>query len=110
MSANSDFLKKETLDAVKAQVNNMDKKLKIDKTRKNIIRKSCHSFFMEVVSSLCFGGGQAPEPDLINMLMDTVLFEDQTRELSPYNEPKPDKTPTIRSFLLQLLLEHRYNN
>ena len=85
----------------------MDKKLKIDKTRKSKIRKSCHSFFMEVVSSLCFGGGQAPEPDLINMLMDTVLFEDQTRELSPYNEPKPDKTPTIRSFLLQLLLEHR---
>ena len=63
---------------------------------------------MEVVSSLCFGGDQAPEPDLINMLMDTVLGDDnKTRELSPYDESKPDKKPTIRSFLLQLLLEHR---
>ena len=86
----------------------MDKKLKIDKTRKSKIRKSCDSFFMEVVSSLCFGDGQAPEPDLINMLMYTVLFEEQTRELSPYNEPKPDRTPTIKSGCrLQLLLEHR---
>ena len=86
-----------------------DKKVKkLDKPKKNKIRKSCNSFFMEVVSSLCFGSGQTPEPDLIKMLMDTVLGDDnQTRELSPYDEPKRDKTPTIRSFLLQLLLEHR---
>lgn len=70
---------------------------------------------MEVVSSLCFGGSAAPEPNLVKMLMDVVFNESgvdsrpelETRDLTPYNIVSSDKIPTIRSFLLQLLLEHK---
>ena len=102
-----DFLKKPTVEAVKTQLNSMDKRLKVDASKKKAVRKSCHSFFMEVVSSLCFGGNAPPEPELINVLMDTILTESKTRELTPYKDVKPDDTPTVRSFLLQLLLEHK---
>ena len=67
---------------------------------------------MELVSTLCFGTHLAPEPPLIAMLINTVFKEREeteleTQELSPYRETKSDKVPVIRSFLLQLLLEHR---
>ena len=70
---------------------------------------------MEIVSDLCFGGHKPPEPDLIKMLMDTVFTEKKqtteatsldTRDMTPYQED-PDQVPVIRSFLLQLLLEHK---
>ena len=77
------------------------------------IRNSCRAFFMELVSTLCFGTHSAPEPSLIEMLINTVFTERQetevgTREFSPYHEAKSDKVPVIRSFLLQLLLEHKW--
>lgn len=71
---------------------------------------------MEIVSNLCFGGRKLPEPDLIKMLMDTVFTEKEqeaeassmyTRDMTPY-EADPDQVPVIRSFLMQLLLEHKY--
>jgi len=76
------------------------------------IQRSCQAFFMELVSSLCFGAHSAPEPDLIKMLINMVFTERQvtevgTRDLSPYQEGRSDKVPVIRSFLLQLLLEHK---
>jgi hypothetical protein len=76
------------------------------------VRKSCRELFMELVASLCFGGNEAPESKLIELLLDSVYNEEReepsTRDLTPYKEFKADKVPTIRSFLLQLLLEHRY--
>ena len=67
---------------------------------------------MELVSTLCFGAHSAPEPDLIGMLINTVFTEKQetelgTRDFTPYRETKSDEVPVIRSFLLQLLLEHK---
>ena len=86
------------------------------------IAKSCRNFFLEVVSSLCFGQANAPEDDLVQMLLNIVFTEREqesgeeggkwgTRELTPYKDDlkEEDATPTIRSFLLQLLLEHKYN-
>ena len=71
------------------------------------IRESCHAFFMEVVSTLCFGSQTSPEPELINTLIGMVFTEEAgTKELSPYKEVKNDDVPVVRSFLLQLLLEH----
>ena len=76
------------------------------------IRRSCRAFFMELVSTLCFGRHETPEPELITMLMNTIFMEGEqegelgTREFSPYKEAKRDGIPVIRSFLLQLLLEH----
>ena len=62
---------------------------------------------MELVSTLCFGGSAAPEPELIKMLLDTVFTEKQETKEFSYKEVKSDQVPVIRSFLLQLLLEHK---
>ena len=73
---------------------------------------------MEVISGLCFGQLSAPEDKLVDMLLNTVFTErkvkgahmrQETRELTPYkdNLQKTDESPVIRSFLLQLLLEHK---
>ena len=122
MKSNSDFLKASTLDKVKKILNQIDAdlkpKLRLKPETIRNIKKSCRQFFMEVVSSLCFGGVTAPEPDLITMLMEIVFNEKsescidentelETRELTPYKVVSSDKIPTIRSFLLQLLLEHK---
>ena len=63
---------------------------------------------MEVVSSLCFGQPNPPEPALIEKLL-RILFTEQghTREFSYSDKEKVDNVPVIRSFLLQLLLEHK---
>ena len=74
------------------------------------IKRNCRGFFMEIISNLCFKGQAAPEPDLVKMLLDIIFMKKEklhTQELTPYKDDKPDKVPTVRSFLLQLLLEHR---
>ena len=74
-------------------------------------RVLCRSFFMEVISTLCFERNMPslPEHDLIMMLMDIVFAEGKstTRVLSPFNNEKADPGPVIRSYLLQLLLTFR---
>ena len=65
---------------------------------------------MEIVSTLCFGGQNAPDPDLIKMLMQLIFIENKkseltTQDLTPLGHR--DKVPVIRSSLLQLLLEHK---
>jgi hypothetical protein len=61
---------------------------------------------MEVVSSLCFGRKDAPEPKLIEILMKMMLTEKQG-VISASVERKMDSVPVVTSSLLQLLLEHR---
>ena len=63
---------------------------------------------MEVVSSLCFGQPTPPEENLVKELLKLVITENnQTKELSYSDEVETDRIPVIRSFLLQLLMEHR---
>lgn len=110
----ANFLQAKTLDRVKKHLNTMDREIKKKIAAKSVqkdIKKCCHEFFMELVSSLCFGGTIPPEPELIEMLINTVFNEKEgssTQSLTPYDDTKVDKIPTIRSFLLQLLLEHKY--
>ena len=109
-----DFLQLSTVNALQLQLSSVPKLLKDcdDKAALKEVKRSCRGFFMEVVSEFCFKGDKAPEPDLVKMLLDTVFMEKDevtTQELTPYKDEKTDKIPTIRSFLLQLLLEHRYN-
>lgn len=104
----SDFLKVGTIENVKLQLSNLEQKVKKeDKEKSKDIRKYCSEFFLQIVSNLCFGGDIAPESKLIKMLLGT-MFAESTQELTPYSKVKTDEVPTIRSFLLQLLLEHRY--
>ena len=71
------------------------------------IHRSCRAFFMELVSSLCFGAHSAPEPELIKILINMVFTDVGTQDFSPYEEVRSDEVPIIRSFLLRLLLEHK---
>ena len=74
----------------------------------------CCNYFVEVVSTLCFGGDKVPEPDLIKMLMEIIYKAEGdtdtelTQDLTFLTEEKEDKLlPIIRSSLLQLLFEHK---
>jgi hypothetical protein len=69
-------------------------------------KKHCQNYFLEVVSTLCFGGQSAPEDALIKMLMEVVFTESATREITHAPDAKTDEIPVVRSSLLQLLLEH----
>ena len=84
-----------------------------------MIRSNCTKLYAEVVSTLCFGQSGAPEDELVKMLLDTVFPEPEegtevnpgTRNFTPF-ALKPvipsDEKPILHSFLLQLLLEHKY--
>ena len=74
-------------------------------------RSQCKLFFMELVSCLCFGQASPPEPELIEHLLNIVFVEkDDKLETSDFTYSKKlvkDRVPVVRSFLLQLLLEHK---
>jgi len=79
-------------------------------TKHSKFRQLCQSFFMEVISTLCFESTMPnpPEYKLVMMLMDIIFAEgNYTRVLSPFKNERPDQSPVIRSYLLQLLLEFR---
>ncbi|CAI8034865.1 E3 ubiquitin-protein ligase RNF213 [Geodia barretti] len=125
-SESSNFLMCSTIEKVKRILNNMVRKLKSEMMAKEQkkpllgIKKSCTNFFIEVVSSLCFGQSSAPEDALVMVLLDIVFTEQKeveeggegeggkrgTRNLTPFKDDVKDKLPVVRSFLLQLLLEH----
>ena len=74
-------------------------------------KEHCNAFFMELVSSCCFADHvHGPEKGLVDLLLHLVTGNDGrgTRTLSPFGEHDYiDRTPVIRSFLLQLLLRFR---
>ena len=61
---------------------------------------------MELVSTLCFRQRGLPEPELMEGLMNIVFTSDKTKDFTYSDKTEADKNPVIRSFLLQLLLEH----
>ncbi|XP_032802457.2 E3 ubiquitin-protein ligase rnf213-alpha isoform X1 [Petromyzon marinus] len=81
-------------------------------------RKRLTSFFVDIVAQFCFGSGDPPSQEVIQMLLD-LLFRDpsegqdigksKTRGLSPFEECM-DPNPVIRSLLLKLLLGYRFED
>lgn len=68
--------------------------------------KQTKSFFLELVSSLCFSHDTPPEPELMRLLLDIVFDEKkETEKLTCSSMTERDTVPVIRVFLLQLLLE-----
>ena len=65
---------------------------------------------MELVSTLCFRQCGLPEPELMQGLMNIVFTSDKTKDFTYSDKTEADKNPVIRSFLLQLLLEHEWVN
>ena len=78
--------------------------------------QTCNTFFMNVVSRLCFSGNETPHDDVIDKLLSYVTKAPgletggerlMSQQLSPFDDAI-DPTPAVRSFLLQLLLRSRY--
>ncbi|XP_077886537.1 E3 ubiquitin-protein ligase RNF213-like isoform X3 [Ictidomys tridecemlineatus] len=83
-------------------------------------RQMCNSFFMDLVSTMCFKDSSAPQKSVIDELL-SLLFEqkelfrdapqryqEHTKSLSPF-EDAVDKTPVIRSVVLKLLLKYSFH-
>ena len=73
---------------------------------KKRIQKNCDQFLMEVISSLCFGGKETPDSDLVKHLMYMALQDLEGSDFTPSVE-RDTKSPIFRSFLLQILVEHK---
>ena len=79
-------------------------------------KDQCNSFFMDLLSRFCFANGQPPENAVINKLLDYITCKPKeaagervqilTRQMNVVGGAI-DATPTVRSFLLQLLLRYR---
>ncbi|XP_060127041.1 E3 ubiquitin-protein ligase RNF213-like [Zootoca vivipara] len=80
-------------------------------------RKCCNSFFIELVSTMCFKDNEPPEKAVIQELLNLLKgmcscsknYSVYTKTLSPFNDVV-DKTPVIRSVVLKLLLKYSFND
>ena len=99
----------------------------VDEANMENFLNDCCNYFMEVISGLCFGHDNPPEKELIKMLMDIIFINKKTsdltpfkdgrtkktgktrkkRDLTPFQGGKSDETPTIRSPLIQLLMNFK---
>ncbi|KAK3715936.1 hypothetical protein QZH41_016501 [Actinostola sp. cb2023] len=75
----------------------------------NEFRHRCNSFFMELIALLCFGGKDHKtklDPEVFDIFMRYITGSgsSETKCFSPFPDFKVDKTPVVRSFLLQQLL------
>ncbi|XP_052239407.1 E3 ubiquitin-protein ligase rnf213-alpha-like [Dreissena polymorpha] len=78
-------------------------------------QKRCNTFFLEIISQLCFANGVAPSEDVLNTLLGYVTYTSEsgmffTKNLNIFDTGL-DANPVFRSFLLQLILrssEERY--
>ena len=71
------------------------------------IKKRCHKFFTEVVSTLCFGRYSQPEPELVAELIG-IVFDEGSKEFG-YSE-SDESDSDMQSLLLHLLLEYKLVN
>ncbi|XP_014379404.2 E3 ubiquitin-protein ligase RNF213-like [Alligator sinensis] len=88
----------------------------------NKFRRKCNSFFLECVSSYCFGGRNPPPAKVIEQLIKFVACKPSnsehtestcvykpTSDLSPFEECM-DPSPTVKSSLLKMLLQCRFDD
>ncbi|KAG6923548.1 ring finger protein 213, partial [Chelydra serpentina] len=88
----------------------------------NKFRRKCNSFFVEFVSSYCFGEKIPPSAEIIEQLIKFVACKPSnpehqevrkvykpTSDLSPFEECM-DPSPTVKSSLLKMLLRCRLDN
>eukprot|EP00105_Crassostrea_gigas_P007930 XP_011422347.1 PREDICTED: E3 ubiquitin-protein ligase rnf213-alpha isoform X2 [Crassostrea gigas] len=77
----------------------------------NIFKRRCNSFFMDLVSQLCFSDDEPPSSEVVQKLMSYITATARrgqggrmaSKEMSVFEEGI-DPTPVLRSFLLQHLL------
>ncbi|XP_043855804.1 E3 ubiquitin-protein ligase RNF213 isoform X2 [Dromiciops gliroides] len=86
-------------------------------------RQMCNSFFIDLVSTMCFKDNTPPDKEVIEellsllfvhkkLLKDDLLISEHseyTKSLSPFDDVV-DKTPVIRSVVLKLLLKYSFHD
>ncbi|XP_021096800.1 E3 ubiquitin-protein ligase RNF213 isoform X2 [Heterocephalus glaber] len=82
-------------------------------------RRMCNSFFVDLVSTMCFKDNAPPQKKVIDSLLSLLFVQkefpkvaprgcrEHTKTLSPFNDVV-DKTPVIRSVVLKLLLKYSF--
>ena len=76
-------------------------------------QRQTSAFLMAVVSQLCFAGQEPPEPDAVEHIFSYVIQHVEgvttvrTQQLT-LRDDQMDPSPVLRSFILRLLLKHRY--
>ena len=80
-------------------------------------QRRCNSFFMDVVSQLCFYDNTPPSDEVIDKLLKYIFYtSERRRKVQGTNRTKEmtifdtglDPNPVFRSFLLQLLMRTRF--
>ncbi|KAL6038050.1 hypothetical protein STEG23_019391 [Scotinomys teguina] len=83
-------------------------------------RRMCNSFFVDLVSTMCFKDGTPPQESVIDSLLSLLFIQkellrdasqkhrEHTKSLSPFGDVV-DKTPVIRSVVLKLLLKYSFH-
>ncbi|XP_077022284.1 E3 ubiquitin-protein ligase RNF213 isoform X2 [Tamandua tetradactyla] len=83
-------------------------------------RQMCNSFFVDLVSTMCFKDNVPPEKKVVEDLLSLLFVEkellrdapqrcrEHTKSLSPFDDVV-DKTPVIRSVVLKLLLKYSFH-
>ncbi|XP_076693046.2 E3 ubiquitin-protein ligase RNF213-like [Callospermophilus lateralis] len=82
-------------------------------------RQMCNSFFMDLVSTMCFKDSTPPQKSVIDELLSLLFvrkellrdapqrYREHTKSLSPFDDAV-DKTPVVRSVVLKLLLKYSF--
>ncbi|KAM5149392.1 E3 ubiquitin-protein ligase RNF213 [Callospermophilus lateralis] len=83
-------------------------------------RQMCNSFFVDLVSTVCFKDNAPPQKSVIDGLLSLLFVQkellrdapqrhrEHTKSLSPFDDAV-DKTPVIRSVVLKLLLKYSFD-
>ncbi|XP_034881723.1 E3 ubiquitin-protein ligase RNF213 isoform X2 [Mirounga leonina] len=83
------------------------------------VRELCNSFFLDLVSTMCFRDNSPPQKEVIDVLLNLLFVQkellrdtsprhrEHTKSLSPFDDVV-DKTPVIRSVVLKLLLKYSF--
>uniref|UniRef100_A0A452STR8 Ring finger protein 213 n=1 Tax=Ursus americanus TaxID=9643 RepID=A0A452STR8_URSAM len=83
------------------------------------VRQLCNSFFLDLVSTVCFKDNSPPQKEVIDVLLNLLFVQkellrdtsqrhrEHTKSLSPFDDIV-DKTPVIRSVVLKLLLKYSF--
>ncbi|KAM4802762.1 E3 ubiquitin-protein ligase RNF213-like [Urocitellus parryii] len=83
-------------------------------------RQMCNSFFMDLISTMCFKDNNPPEKKVIDGLLSLLFvqkellrdapqrYQEHTKSLSPFDDAV-DKTPVVRSVVLKLLLKYSFH-
>ncbi|XP_035293735.1 E3 ubiquitin-protein ligase RNF213 isoform X3 [Cricetulus griseus] len=83
-------------------------------------RHMCNSFFVDLVSTMCFKDDTPPQESVIDSLLSLLFIQkellrdapqkhrEHTKSLSPFGDVV-DKTPVIRSVVLKLLLKYSFH-